>query len=89
MINGDAWRQHRKLLDPSFSASVLKSFLPIFNDKARICMEILAEKANGTEFDMYEALTPLSLDTILATSLGLTESLQTSNTHTYVNDCVM
>ena len=69
--SGDLWRSHRKLFNPSFSSTILQSFLPSFNNKSRILVKILAKHLNKDEFDVFHPLTGCTLEALLSTSIGL------------------
>lgn len=74
----DAWKRHRKIINPAFSPNVLKEFIPIFNEKSRILIEILKEKIDGSEFDVYPFMSRLFLETILCTALDFNFDVQRS-----------
>jgi hypothetical protein len=65
-ISGDTWQSRRKLLNPSFSVKILKSFLVIFDKKFKILCEVLNVhlKDNSSEFDIWPILYRASLDII-------------------------
>ncbi|CAO1411048.1 unnamed protein product [Diamesa serratosioi] len=73
---GDLWRSHRKLLNPSFNATILQSFLPIFNEKSKMLVKVLAKHLNQGEFDVYDAIAACTLESLLSTSLGLEKDIQ-------------
>lgn len=65
------WRSHRKVIQPAFGFGTLKKFMEIFDQKARIMVELLANKCDGTVLDMYEFVVPLTCDIIMETSMGM------------------
>lgn len=77
VANGKLWKNHRKLLEPAFSSKILKSFMPVFNSKSQIFVEVVAKHVNGAEFDIFDMYTALSFDNILATSTGVDKEIQT------------
>jgi cytochrome P450 len=80
------WRPHRKLIEPAFNSAILKSFLPIFNEKAMICMDKLGEKVG--EFNISQFWDRLSLDNILTTSLGINDNVQLEKHNEYLQHAV-
>ena len=73
---GDLWRTHRKLLNPAFYPTLLQSFLPTFNNKSKILVEVLTNHLNKDEFDVYHSLAGCTLETLLSTSIGLEKDIQ-------------
>lgn len=41
VANGDTWKNHRKLIEPSFSKRIVQSFLPTLNEKSKIFVDVL------------------------------------------------
>lgn len=77
MANGALWKNHRKLLEPAFSSKILKSFMPIFNEKSKTFIDVLSKHENGNEFNIFDTFTALSFDNILTTSTGVDKKIQT------------
>ena len=75
-LNGATWKTHRRLLEPSLNSSVLKSFTPIINENARICVKLLENFIGKGEFDILQPMAALTIDNILTTSLGIVENIQ-------------
>lgn len=88
LSSGSLWRSHRKLIEPAFNLSILKSFIPIFNEKTKIFLSQVDEHVNGPMFDISELLTPLALDNILSTSTGLEKNIQTEKNNEYLEHCI-
>lgn len=88
LSGGSLWRSHRKLIEPAFNLSILKSFIPIFNEKTKIFLNKVEERVDGTMFDISELLTPLALDNILSTSTGLEKNIQTEKNNEYLEHCI-
>lgn len=82
------WKSHRKILEPAFKTNVLKSFLPIFNEKSKIFVKVMQERLNEKEFNMFDAVAPLALDNILTTSFGLNKEIQAEKNNEYLKHCV-
>lgn len=80
------WRPHRKAIDPAFNSSMLRSFLPCFNEKVKICMNIFEQLADGKASNVYKVWNHLALETILSTSMGLDENIQEARDHPYIEN---
>lgn len=59
-----AWKPNRKMLNPCFSASIMKSFLPIFNEESNRMVGVLKENLDKGAFDMFKYGAACSLDMI-------------------------
>lgn len=65
MSSGEKWFRRRKLLTPSFHFRILEDFLEIFNEQAKIMIEILKEEfSDGRVFDIFPFVTRCTLDII-------------------------
>lgn len=62
-LRGQAWKEHRKLLNPSFHYNITNQFIPIFNKHLRILVKNLEQKQHQT-FDVLEYLKSASMDMI-------------------------
>lgn len=68
----EAWRVHRKILNPAFSISVLKSFIPLFDVKSKKLIKGLETQCDdGREFDVFPHMSAFFLETILQAALDL------------------
>ena len=74
--DGDLWRSHRKLLNPSFSPAIIKSFTPLFNQQSRILVKVLAKHLNNVEFDIYQPISACTLEALLSTIFGSNIDIQ-------------
>lgn len=71
------WKKMRTILSPWFSSSQLKSVVPIINVCIDETMRKLSEKCeNGTEFNIYELLEGLTMDTIDRSAFGIHTDIQ-------------
>lgn len=59
-----AWKPNRKMLNPCFSASIMKSFLPIFNEESNRMVGVLKGNLDKGAFDMFKYGAACSLDMI-------------------------
>lgn len=63
-LKGDAWRQHRRLLNPSFHYNITSKFVPLFNRNLRVLVEQMGGRCGGGEFDIKEYMKRCSMDMI-------------------------
>jgi cytochrome P450 len=76
VAGGDLWRTHRKLLDPSFNINLLHSFIPIFNEKAKVLIDTLGKTVTEEEFDIYQNISACTLEALLESMTGLKNDIQ-------------
>lgn len=64
--NINAWRSHRKILNPFFRVqSLCDTVIPIFNATSNILIENIATMDGKGEFDVFKFMTAQTLETIL------------------------
>ncbi|KAI4463722.1 cytochrome p450 family 4 [Holotrichia oblita] len=69
---GDIWKNHRKMIAPTFHMNILKSFFPQFNEISRkVCKKM--EKEKGKPFDCHEYMSGVTVDILLETVMGYKE----------------
>lgn len=66
--SGDLWKRHRRMIDPAFNTNILRSFVPIFNDTAKLFVEKLDKNVGRGEFDIYDVFSPIAIQSILLTT---------------------
>ncbi|CAH1281073.1 unnamed protein product, partial [Diabrotica balteata] len=64
------YKIHRRLLQPMFNLSFVKSTLPIMNERFKLCMEELEKFANGKTFDIVHVMEPCSMGVIAEIVMG-------------------
>lgn len=75
----DAWKRHRKILNPAFNPLILKEFVPTFDKKSRTLIKNLSEKCElNEEFNVYPYMSIFFLETILSAGLDLEVDIQMS-----------
>ncbi|XP_006559403.1 cytochrome P450 4G11 isoform X2 [Apis mellifera] len=79
---GQKWRNHRKLIAPTFHLNVLKSFIDLFNANARSVVEKM-RKENGKEFDCHNYMSELTVDILLETAMGVSKPTRDHNAFEY------
>lgn len=77
------WRPKRKLLTPTFHYDILKDFLPVFNEQAKILVNKI-QAAQGTPIEVLSYITLCALDIICETSMGKSVHAQLSADNEYV-----
>ncbi|CAH0597832.1 unnamed protein product [Chrysodeixis includens] len=65
------WKKHRKLLNPTFSHSVLATFMGVFNHQARKLVRELEKEAGKGYFDHWTYTRHNALQTVCLTVLGV------------------
>ncbi|XP_059050485.1 cytochrome P450 4C1-like [Achroia grisella] len=65
------WRNHRKLLNPAFSNTVLDGFIEVFNSQSRRLVKDLSVEVGKGAFDHWTYTRHNALETICLTALGV------------------
>lgn len=63
-LPADKWKEHRRLINPTFNRHVLKSYIPIFNAETNTLTKLLGKELNKGPFDIYKYMDRCTLDTI-------------------------
>lgn len=66
----EVWKFHRRALNPTLNTKMVISFVPVFNQKAKVMVDRL-ESSLGKSLDIYRPLFKCLSDTILNTALGM------------------
>lgn len=78
--NGEHWRQHRKIITPTFHFGILETFGEIFAEKSTILADKLEAFAiSGKVVDVYPLVTLAALDIIAEAAMGCEVSVAQSN----------
>jgi cytochrome P450 len=84
------WRPHRKVIDSAFTPKTLTSFLSIFNEKSKLCVENFKKHhekhLNENKFDVLDLVSKLALDNLLTTCYGADEKIQTDEECEFLED---
>ena len=76
MSKGSKWQMRRRLIAPAFSLDILNDFLIVFNDQAKILVDILKENLRGKqptelkEFDIIPYVSNCTLDILCGINLN-------------------
>ncbi|XP_017066757.2 cytochrome P450 4d8 isoform X1 [Drosophila eugracilis] len=90
LSDGKVWHQRRKIITPTFHFSILEQFVEVFDQQSNICVQRLAQKANGETFDVYRTICAAALDIIAETAMGTKIYAQANESTPYaeaVNEC--
>ncbi|GFT24492.1 cytochrome P450 4C1 [Nephila pilipes] len=69
--SGTIWRNRRKLLTPAFHFSILKEFLPIFQEKSSVLVSKLQALTREPWIDIAPLMSACALDIICETAMGV------------------
>lgn len=61
LFEGHQWKNHRKLLNPSFKYKIVNQFIPIFNKHLKQMVQNMAQHEQKDEFDILPTLQVCSL----------------------------
>uniref|UniRef100_A0A182N9Y9 Uncharacterized protein n=1 Tax=Anopheles dirus TaxID=7168 RepID=A0A182N9Y9_9DIPT len=79
---GHKWRQHRKLIAPTFHLNVLKSFIDLFNENSRLVVDKM-HKENGNAFDCHDYMSECTVEILLETAMGVSKKTQDQSGYDY------
>ncbi|GBN92377.1 Cytochrome P450 4C1 [Araneus ventricosus] len=68
---GTKWRKHRKLLTPTFHFSILKNFIPVFQEQSEILVSKLQLRVQESWIDALPLIFSCTLDVICQTAMGI------------------
>lgn len=66
---GQKWKPVRKPMNPMFNLKTLKSFVPIFNERAANLVQELKKEINQPHFDMLHYSSVCTLNAVCSESL--------------------
>ncbi|XP_055308985.1 cytochrome P450 4V2-like [Sitodiplosis mosellana] len=69
------WKLHRRALNPTLGPKMVKSFMPIFNEKFQKMADLM-ERQIGNNVDMHQIMFRASIDTIMCGSFGVNWTMQ-------------
>ncbi|XP_019547200.3 cytochrome P450 4d8-like [Aedes albopictus] len=84
--SGEKWFQRRKIITPTFHFKILEQFVTVFNKETDTMVDNLRKHVGGGEFDIYDYVTLMALDSICETSMGTCVNAQKNPTNRYVQN---
>ncbi|PIC26918.1 hypothetical protein B9Z55_019345 [Caenorhabditis nigoni] len=82
---GERWKNHRRLVTPTFHFAKLEGYLEVFNRETKVMIELLDKFAKtGETVDLFHYIKRCTLDIICGTAMGTTIDAQHNPTHPYV-----
>lgn len=80
----ERWRPRRKLLTPTFHYDILKDFVDVYNQQAKILIRKIEDKADKGPVDIYPFMTLCALDIICESAMGRHVNAQQNKNSDYV-----
>lgn len=62
MIVAPQWRLQRKLIQPTFNAKILNTFMKVFDNQSKVLASKMKRYLNGPEFELFDLLALALLD---------------------------
>ncbi|XP_062254783.1 cytochrome P450 4B1-like [Platichthys flesus] len=85
-LSGQKWSRHRRLLTPSFHYDVLKPYVKLMSDSAKIMLDKWESYGDTNKsFELFEHVSLMTLDNILKCAFSHNSNCQTeSGTNAYI-----
>lgn len=58
------WRKHRRIISPTFNQRVLNTYVPVFDQQAKILVNQLRDKVGKGEFEIHKYMAACTLDMV-------------------------
>ncbi|XP_017778218.1 PREDICTED: cytochrome P450 4C1-like [Nicrophorus vespilloides] len=78
-LNVETWKNHRKLIAPSFNQRLLDQFVDVFVEQSNILTNKVLSKKVGKFFNVEEYITAAALEMVTQTAMGIKTNNQESN----------
>jgi cytochrome P450 len=62
----EVWRSHRRILNPYFTSQSMPSLFPMLKERVKILMKMMEKKERQGEFNIFNVMTAMSLETTLS-----------------------
>lgn len=63
--SGKLWQTHRRIMSPFFGVNSVKNLIPMFDENAKVLVENVEKMKNRGEFDVFNFMAALTLETVL------------------------
>ncbi|XP_054262081.1 cytochrome P450 4C1-like [Macrosteles quadrilineatus] len=67
----EKWKRNRRAITPAFNMRLLEQFIPVFNDQNRVLVEKMSKMVDLGMFDVWDFVSPATLDIICQTAMGV------------------
>ena len=78
IANGKRWARARRLLTPAFHFDILRPYIKVYNDAARVLVNQWRETPEGEAFDVYHSISLFTLDVMLRCACSFESNCQVS-----------
>ena len=78
IANGKRWARARRLLTPAFHFDILRPYIKVYNDAARVLVSQWRETPEGESFDVYHSISLFTLDVMLRCACSFESNCQVS-----------
>lgn len=79
------WRVHRRIIEPAFNSSVLKSFFSIFNEKTLSYIKVFETLVDGPQTNLSPIWMKLACENLMSTSFRMSDNDQDNKTNKMVS----
>ncbi|KAI5106323.1 cytochrome P450, family 4, subfamily T, polypeptide 8 [Silurus meridionalis] len=82
---GDKWFRHRRLLTPGFRSHILKPYVNLMSDSAKVMLDKWEVYARtGQNFELFEHVSLMTLDSIMKCAFSCQSNCQTVRLNPYI-----
>ncbi|XP_043481155.1 cytochrome P450 4C1-like isoform X2 [Leptopilina heterotoma] len=85
MRDDKIWRNHRKMIQPTFNQKILQSFISIFQRNSILLTKTFEKEINGPEFEISPHVAFMSVSNICETSMGVSVETQKEDVEQFYN----
>ena len=85
IANGKRWARARRLLTPACHFDILRPYIKVYNEAARVLVSKWREAPQGEAFDVCHSISLFTLDVMLRCSCSFESNCQVSKyAYTYI-----
>ena len=78
IANGQRWARARRLLTPAFHFDILRPYISVYNEAARLLVNQWSKGAEGESLDVYHSISLFTLDVVLRCACSFESNCQVS-----------